>query len=106
MPELFEAPPSPPTPPGMASPDEADLVFVWLEDSDGAVCVGCQPGRIGVLQAGDAEAYLPLVRAAAARNQVVAATADICLAAPDLLPATVRVVPDRHLTAGTANPGG
>jgi hypothetical protein len=94
MPELFEAPP-PPGWPGMASAEEAELVFVWLEDSDGAVAVCYQPGRIGVLDAADAGAYLPLVRFAQAQGMVVAATADIRVTARGLLPATVRVVPDR-----------
>jgi hypothetical protein len=108
MPQLFQTPPLPPTPPGMPSPEEADLVFVWLEESAGAVAAWCRPGRIGILDAADTEAYLPLVRAAHAQDKVVAATADIRLDAHDLLPATVRVVPDRGsgLTAGTASPGG
>jgi len=71
------------------------LVFVWLEDSGGAVAVCRQPGRIGVLDAADAGAYLPLVRAAQAQDKVVAATAGIRVTARGLLPATVRVVPDR-----------
>jgi hypothetical protein len=53
----------------------------------------------------DAEAYLPLVRAAVAQDQVVAATADLRTPAYDFLPATVRVVPNRDLRAGTASPG-
>jgi hypothetical protein len=48
----------------------------------------------------DAGAYLPLVRAAHAQDKVVAATADIRVTAHGLLPATVRVVPDR------SGPGG
>jgi hypothetical protein len=106
MPELFEAPRPLPVPPGMPPPEGADLVFVWLEDSGGAVAVSCQPGRIGILEAGDALAYLPLVRVAAAQDQVVAATADIRVDAGGLRLATVRVVPNRDLRAGTANPGG
>ena len=104
MPEVFEGPPPlpMPLPPDTMSPDGADLVFAWLEDSDGTVAVCCEPGRIGVLEAGDAQAYLPLMRAAAAQDQVVAATADIGRTTP----ATVRVVPNRDLRAGTASPGG
>jgi hypothetical protein len=83
IPELFEVPP-----PLSA---EAELVFAWLEESGGTVAVCCSPGRIGILTAGDAEAYLPLVQSAHAQGTVVAATVDI----PDRLPATVRVIPDR-----------
>jgi hypothetical protein len=104
MPEVFEGPPPLPVPPPPdTAPDDADLVLVWLEDHDGTVAVCCAPGRIGVLEAGEAgeaEAYLPLVRAAAAHDQVVAATSDISRATP----ATVRVVPNRGLRAGTASP--
>lgn len=100
MPEVFDGPPPLPMPlPPDTSPDDADLVFVWLEDDDGTVAVCCAPGRVGVLEAGAAEAYLPLVRAAAARDQVVAATSDISRTTP----ATVRVVPNRGLRAGTAS---
>ena len=106
MPDLFEPPPPLPPPPGPPSPDGADLVFVWLEHRGGTVAVSCPPGRIGILDAGDAEAYLPLVRIATARGQVLAATADVSITARDLLPATVRVVPNRDLRAGTASPGG
>jgi hypothetical protein len=95
IPELFEPP-----------PDGADLVFVWLEDSDGAVAVCAAPGRIGMLEAEDAGAYLPLVRVAHAQDQVVAATADFRKPKYDFLPVTVRVIPDRDLTAGTTSPGG
>jgi hypothetical protein len=102
MPDLFEAPapPLPPRWPGMPSPTQAELVFVWLEDSGGAVAVCCQPGRIGILNAEDTEAYLPLVRSAHAQGKVVAATADIRFTARGLLPATVRVV------SGRSGPGG
>jgi hypothetical protein len=110
IPELFEPPPPPPTFPGMPSPDEvkgeADLVFVWLEDSGGAIAVCTEPGRIGVLEAEDAEAYLPLIQIAHAQDQVVAATADFRKPAYDFLPVRVRVIPNRNLTAGTASPGG
>jgi hypothetical protein len=103
MPEVFEGPPPPmPLPPDTRAPEGDELVFVWLEDCGGAVAVCCAPGRIGVLEAGDAEAYLPLLRVAAAQGQVVAATTDIGRTTP----ATVRVVPDRGLRAGTASPGG
>jgi hypothetical protein len=95
MPELFEAPPPLRRSSGMPSAEEAELVLVWLEDSGGAVAVCHQPGRIGVLDAADAGAYLPLVRAAQAQDKVVAATAGIRVTARGLLPATVRVVPDR-----------
>jgi hypothetical protein len=102
MPELFEAPP-PLRMPGLPSAEEAELVFVWLEDSGGAVAVCHQPGRIGVLDAADAGAYLPLVRAAHAQDKVVAATADIRVTARGLLPATVRVVPDRSGPGGRSD---
>ncbi len=103
MPEVFEGPPPLPMPPPPdTAPDDADLVFVWLEDNDGAVAVWCAPGRIGVLKAGEADAYLPLVRAAAAQDQVVAATSDISRTTP----AAVRVVPNRGLRAETASPDG
>jgi hypothetical protein len=104
MPEVFEGPPplSMPLPPDTREPEGDELVFVWLEDSDGAVAVCCSPGRIGLLEAEDAEAYLPLVRAATGQDQVVAATTDIGRTTP----ATVRVVPNRGLRAGTASPGG
>ena len=46
------------------------------------------------------EAYLPLVRFAQDQNKVVAATADIRVTSRGLLPAAVRVVPDR------SGPGG
>jgi hypothetical protein len=93
MPELFEAPPPPPRWPGMPAAEEAELVFVWLEDSGGAVAVCHQPGRIGVLDAADAGAYLPLVRFAHARDMVVAATAGIRV--------TARGVPDRSAPGGS-----
>jgi hypothetical protein len=103
MPEVFEGPPPLPVPlPSDTAPDDADLVFAWLEDHDGTVAVCCAPGRIGVLEAGEAEAYLPLVRAAAAQDQVVAATSDISRTTP----ATVSVVPNQGLRAGTASPAG
>lgn len=79
IPELFAAPP-----PLSA---ETELVFAWLEESGGVVAVSCPPGRIGVLNAADAETYRPLVRSAHAQGKVVAATAE--------LPATIRVIPDR-----------
>lgn len=92
IPELFKAPPPPPRWSGMPPSAEAELVFAWLEESGGTVAVCCQPGRIGVLNAEDAGAYLPLVRSAHAQGKVVAATADIRVTAHGLLPATVRVV--------------
>jgi hypothetical protein len=90
---------------------QADLLFVWLEEleeSEDAVAVCCLLGRIGIVEAADAEAYLPLIRAAAARGEVVAAAAGLCLSARDLRPATVRVVPDRsaYFRTGTASPDG
>ena len=103
MPELFEAPPPSPRMPGLPSAEEAELVFVWLEDRSGAVAVCHQPGRIGVLDAADAGAYLPLVRAAQAQDKVVAATADIRIAARGLLPATVRVVSDHSGPGGRSD---
>ena len=104
MPDLFGGPPPLPTPlpPDTMAPDDADQAFVWLEDNDGIVAVCCAAGRIGLLAAADAQAYLPLVRVAAGQDQVVAAMADIGSTAP----ATVRVVANRGLSAGTANPGG
>jgi len=99
---LYALPPDQVPPAPDTAPDDADLVFVWLEDHDGTVAVCCAPGRVGVLEAGEAEAYLPLVRAAAARDQVVAATSDISHATP----ATVRVVPNRGLRAGTTSRDG
>jgi len=75
-------------------------VSVWLEDSGGMVAVCGKPGRIGILDAEDAEAYLPLVRSAHAQDKVVAAQVEILRAAGGWLPATVRVVP------GPSDPGG
>jgi hypothetical protein len=98
IPELFKPLPPPPAPPGWSDAppvDSADQVFVWLEDSGGTVAVCNQPGRIGILNAEDAEAYLPLVRAADVRDKVVAATADIGRAAVGLSHSTVRIVADR-----------
>jgi hypothetical protein len=95
IPELFEAPPPPPKWVGMPPPAEAELVFAWLDESGGTVAVCCPPGRIGVLNAEDAEAYLPLVRSAQAQGKVVAVTAGIGVTARGLLPAAVRVVADR-----------
>jgi hypothetical protein len=100
IPELFEAPPPPPKWVGMPPSAEAEMVFAWLEESGGMVAVCCQPGQIGVLDAEDAEAYLPLVRSAHAQGKVVAATADIRVIGRDLLPATVRVVADRSDEGG------
>jgi hypothetical protein len=94
IPELFEAPPPLPKWFGMPPPEEAELVFAWLEESGGTIAVCCQPGRIGILDAEDAGAYLPLVLSAHAQGKVVAATADIQVTVSGLLPATVRVVPD------------
>jgi hypothetical protein len=94
MPELFELRTPPPRPPGTA-PIEAEMVMVWLEESGGTVAVRHWPGRIGVLNVDDADAYLPLVRAAGARFEAVAAMVDIRVTADGLLPATVRVLPDR-----------
>ena len=82
----------------MPSAEEAELVFAWLEGSGGAVAVCHQPGLIGVLDAADAGAYLPLVRFAQAQDMVVAATADIRVTARGLCPrpsASSRTVPDR-----------
>jgi len=101
IPDLFDAP-VPRFPrgwlSGMPSPEEADLVFAWLEERGGTVEVCCQPGRIGVLNAEDAALHLPLVRAAQAQDTVVAVTADIRANAGGLLPATVRVVTYRSDT--------
>ena len=99
IPELFEAPP-PPKWVGMPPQAEAELVFAWLDESGGTVAVCCPPGRLGVLNAEDAEAYLPLVRSAQAQGKVVAVTADIDVTARGLLPAAVRVVADRSGQGG------
>jgi len=98
MPELFEDLPLAPWPPG--KPPAMYAVSVWLEDSGGMVAVCGKPGRIGILDAEDAEAYLPLVRSAHAQDKVVAAQVVILRAAGGWLPATVRVVP------GPSDPGG
>lgn len=96
MPDLFEpVRPLPPRWSDMGSRDDADQLFVWLEDGDGTVAVFNQPGHIGSLNAEDAEAYLQLVRAARARDKVVAAMADVGRQAADLSSATVRVIADR-----------
>jgi hypothetical protein len=100
IPDLFEAPSPPPRWSGMRPAAEPELVFAWLEQGDGTVAVCCGPGRLGILKAGDAGAYLPLVRFAHAQDKVVAATADIRPAAPGLLPVAVRVIADR------SDPGG
>ena len=100
IPELFEAPPPPPEWVGVPPPAEAELVFAWLDESGGTVAVCCPPGRLGVLDAEDAEAYLPLVRSAQAQGKVVAVTADIGVTARGLLPAAVRVVADRSGQGG------
>ena len=94
-PELFTPLPPPPKLPDSA-PLGPEMVFVWLEESGGTVAVCHRPGRLGVVNAEDAEAYLPLVRAAHEQDKVVAAMADISLTARDFLPATVRVIPDRY----------
>lgn len=70
-------------------------MFAWLEEDGGSVAVCCQPARLGILSADDAEAYLPLVRSAHGQGKVVAATADIRVTVRGLLPATVRVVANR-----------
>jgi hypothetical protein len=59
-----------------------------------------RPGRLGVLNAEDAEAYLPLVRSAQAQGKVVAVTADIGVTARGLPPAAVRVVAARSGQGG------
>ena len=104
MPDLFRPPPSPPRWSGMdsAEVEGADQLFVWLEDSGGTVIVRNQPGRIGILNAEDAEAYLPLVRSAHARDKVVAAMADIGIAAAGLPHSTISVVPDRSGRGGAS----
>ena len=108
VPDLFEVSPSP-LPPrwsGMPTAAEAELVFVWLEEGGGTVAVCCQPGHLGILNADDAGAYLPLVRVAHAQDKVVAATADIRVAVHGLLPATVRVIADRSDPGGLHRPEG
>jgi hypothetical protein len=100
IPELFEAPPPPPKWFGMPPSADAELVFAWLEESGDTVAVCCQPGRLGVLNAEDAEAYLPLMRSAQAQGKVVAATADIGVTARGLPPGAVRVIADRSGQGG------
>jgi len=102
MPDLFKPPPSPRRRFGLVymAVERADQLFVWLEDSGGTVVVRNQPGRIGILNAEDAETYLPLVRPAHARDKVVAAMADIGIAAAGLPHSTVSVVPDRSGRGG------
>lgn len=95
MPEIFDPPPPPPRLPGMPPPTGADLILVWLEDDNGTVTVCCAPGRLGILAAEDAEAYLPLVRSVHAQGKVVATTADVRRTAHDPLAATIRVIPHR-----------
>jgi hypothetical protein len=75
------------------------VVAAWLEDSGGTIAVYEQHGRIGVLNAEDAEAYLPLARAAHAQDEVVPAAAEI-RAVHGLLSATVWVM------ARPSDPGG
>lgn len=91
MPELFLDPPLAPWPPDKPPPMYA--VSVWLEDSGGTVAVCDKSGRIGILDAEDAEAYLPVLRAAQAQDKVVAAQVEIRSTASGWLPATVRVIP-------------
>ena len=92
IPELFELPPLPYGPPGTPPPAGTEIL-AWLEDSDGMVAVCQKFGRLGILDARDAEAYLPLVRAAHAQGKVVAATAEVRRTPRDLPPATVSVIP-------------
>ncbi len=103
MPDLFKPQPMPKPPrewSDVPSVGDLDQVFVWLEDGGGTIVVGHAPGRIGILNAGDAEAYLPLVRAAQAQDQVVAALADVGKQAAGLSSATVRVISDRSDSGG------
>ncbi len=102
MPDLFEPAPPPPRWSGLESVEGADQLFVWLEENGGTVVVRNQPGRIGILSTEDAEAYLPLIRSAHAREKVVAAMADIGHAAADLPHSTVSVVPDRSDRGGAS----
>jgi hypothetical protein len=90
IPGLFKLPPSPPGPHG-EPPQPWPVVAAWLEDSGGTIAVYEQHGRIGVLNAEDAEAYLPLARAAHAQDEVVPAAAEI-RAVHGLLSATVWVM--------------
>jgi hypothetical protein len=92
MPELFEDPPLAPGPPG-SEPPTMYAVSVWLEDSGGMVAVCDRPGRLGILDAEDAEAYLPLVRSAHAQDKVVAAQAEFLPTAGGWMPTIVRAVP-------------
>ncbi len=86
MPDLFSLPPSPPGPHG-EPPQPWPVIAAWLDDS-GAIAVHEQRGRIGVLNAEDAGAYLPLAWAAHAQDEVVLKAAEI-RAAHGLLSATV-----------------
>jgi hypothetical protein len=96
IPGLFEDPPPPPKWVGVPPPAQGTLFFVWLEEGEGEdVMVCCPPGRIGLLAAESADAYLPLVRWAHVQDKVVAATADIRLTDKGVAPVTVRVIPDR-----------
>jgi hypothetical protein len=90
IPDLFSLPPSPPGPHG-EPPQPWPVIAAWLDDSGGAIAVHEQRGRIGVLNAEDAGAYLPLARAAHAQDEVVPAAAEI-RAAHGLLSATVWVM--------------
>jgi hypothetical protein len=90
IPDLFQLPPSPPGPHG-EPPQAWPVVAAWLEDSGGTIAVHEQHGHIGVLNAEDAEAYLPLVRAAHAQDKAVAASAEIRIGARRSLSATVWV---------------
>ena len=86
MPDLFNLPPSPPGPHG-EPPQPWPVIAAWLEDSGATIAVHEQHGHIGVLNAEDAGAYLPLARAAHAQDEVVPAAAEI-RAAHGLLSAT------------------
>jgi hypothetical protein len=99
LPDLFKLPPSPPGPHG-EPPQPWPVISAWLEDSGGTIAVHEQRGHIGVLNAEDAEAYLPLVRAAHAQDEVVAAAAEIRVTARRSLSATVWAMP------GRSDPGG
>lgn len=106
---------------GVVTSGRSDRAANWLGDGAGAADGNSEAegararataAQRGVAVGGGAElrrggvgsrvgrAYLPLVRAAHAQDKVVAATADIRVTARGLLPATVRVVPDR------SGPGG
>lgn len=84
-------PEPPPVPPGFPRPTGPPSLAVWLEESSGTVVVHHAPGRIGTLSPADGEAYLPHIRAARARGEVVAAMADHSASSRGPLRLTIRM---------------